>query len=1047
MKSSYDGLNCYKGTQIAVASAMNRFFVTLAATSIFLFSLSLQGQPQGGKSWTHLSVMPANKSAAVRWVQPEKGELFRLDHAAWRAKAAAVRKGEPNDTALTGTEIELPMPDGSTARFKIVETSVMAPELAAKFPEIKTYAGQGIDDPSATVCLDFTPQGFHAQILSPNGAVYVDPAYRGDSQHHVSYLKRDHKKSLDAWRCFVEQKKLSGKGVTTSGQGSGVVLAKVQSGGTMRTYRLAVAATGEYTTFHGGTVPLGQAAIVTAINRINGVFRSELAVQFTLVANNNLLVFTNAGTDPYDNADGFAMLGQNQTEVDGTIGNANYDVGHVFSTGGGGVALTPSICSTGGKAQGVTGNPSPVGDSFWIDFVAHEMGHQFGANHTFNSETDSCSGNRNGSTAMEPGSGSTILAYAGICSPNNLQQNSDPYFHAVSLDEIQSTIASSGGCASTNGTGNTAPTVSAGFDYTIPALTPFILTATGSDANSDPLTYCWEEMDIGAAAALGTADNGNFPLFRSLNPTSSPVRYLPKLSSVLANTNWNQELKPSLARSMTFRVTARDNRSVGGGVTDDEMVVTVAGGTGPFVVTSPNTAVSWSGARTVTWNVAGTAGAPINTSGVNIHMSTNGGNTFTFLLATNAPNNGSAAVVLPNLNSTQARIRVQGAGNIFYDVSDVNFTVSPGSPVPLVQLASTTLIAESCTPTNGAVDPYETVTVSFSMNNVGTAPTTNLTATLLTSNGVFYPSAPQNYGAIAAGGTVSRSFNFIPSGACGGSVTGVVQLADGVANMGTVVQTFSLGKIQSLVVTQVFNSAGAVTIVDNANGSPYPSSINVSGVVGIPTKVTAQLNNVSHTFPNDVDILLVGPGGSVMLLGGAGGGADISGATLTFDDSSANVPTVNGAIPTGTYKPTDYQIAGHSLSAPAPARPYGPSISAAASTPNGTWSLYVKDYAGGDSGSIAGGWSLGFISGGNATNCCTSFPAPTFTSTSYSNNVAQFNWSAIPGPHYQVQYRTNLISGSWTNLGASLLATNTTMGITDSVTNSPMRFYRVIVGP
>ena len=498
---------------------------------------------------------------------------------------------------------------------------------------------------------------------------------------------------------------------------------------------------------------------------------------------------------------------------------------------------------------------------------------------------------------------------------------------------------------------------------------------------------------------------------------------------------------------MKFRVTARDNRTGGGGVTDDEMLVTVVGGTGPFVVTSPNTAVSWSGARTVTWNVAGTTGSPINASAVNIHMSTNGGISFPFLLATNAPNTGSASVVLPNLSSSQARIRVQGAGNIFYDVSDVNFTVSPGTPTPLVSLSGVAIAAESCLPTNGVVDPYETVTVNWSLINVGTGPTTNLVATMLASNGVFYPSAPQNYGAIPAGGTVTLPFTFTSSGVCGGSITGMVQLADGTANMGTTVMPFVMGATQSLVVTQVFSSAGAVTIVDNAVGSPYPSSNVVSGVAGVLTKVTTKLNSVSHTFPNDADILLVGPGGSVMLLGGAGGSTPISSATLTFDDSSANVPPVSGSIPTGTYKPVDYQISGHNPSSPAPARPFGSTIAALASPANGTWKLFVQDYAAGDSGSIAGGWSLSFISTVTITNCCTSYPPPSFTSTTYSNNVAQFNWSTIPGPHYQVQYRTNLALGSWLNLGASILGTNTTMGITDTVTNSPQRFYRVSVGP
>jgi subtilisin-like proprotein convertase family protein len=1002
------------------------------------------GQPVN--EWTHLSSTPADKVGAVRWVQPLRGELFRLEHATLREKLATVARGEPSAAKGIGTEIELPMPDGTTARFVIVEAPVMAPELAAKFPEIKTYAGQGIDDPGATVRLDYSPAGFHAQVLSPRGAVYVDPAYRGDADYHVSYYKRDYSKALDDWNCFAEGSGTVGK--TLSGStSSGIGVNKVQSGATLRTYRLAVACTGEYAAYFGGTVSNAMAAIVSAVNRVDGVYETELAVRLVLIANNNLIVYTNSSTDPYSNNNGSTMLGQNQKTLDSVIGSANYDIGHVFSTGGGGIAMLGCVCSSSYKAQGVTGSSAPTGDAFWIDYVAHEMGHQFGANHTFNAVTGSCGGgNRNASTAFEPGSGLTIMAYAGICSPNDLQPHSDPYFHAGSLDEIQAYLSTDGSCAVTSATGNSAPTISAGANYTIPASTPFVLTATGSDPNGDALTYCWEEMDAGAAAALTDADNGSMALFRNLLPTNNPVRYFPKLSSVLANTNWNQEKLPTTSRTMKFRVTARDNRAGGGGVADSDITVTSVSGAGPFVVTSPNTATNWSGARTVTWNVAGTASSPINASGVNIYLSTNSGLSFPVLLATNVPNNGSAAVVLPNLFSSQARVMVQGAGNIFYDVSDVNFSVSPGSAVPLVQLSGISLVAESCVPTNGAVDPYETVTVNWSLFNAGNAPTTNLVATLLATNGVYYPGAAQNYGAISAGGTVTRAFTFTPAGVCGGSVTGMVQLTDGAANMGSVAAVFTLGAVQTTVVTQVFNNASTITIVDAASASPYPSTISVSGISTPVTKVTATINGWSHTYPSDVGMLLVGPGGQkVKLVGGAGGGTAVNGVVLTFDDAAGGSLSTS-AISSGTYLPTDLSSS-DVFNSPAPASPYGSTLAPLTATPNGTWSLYVQDFYAIDSGSISGGWSLRFVTSSSTTNCCTTFPSPTLTTTTYSNNVVRFNWSAMPGPHYQVQYRTNLAAGAWQNLGSSILGTNTTMGITDIVSNSPIRFYRVLVGP
>ena len=995
------------------------------------------------QEWTHLAVPPANKAGAARWVQPLRGELFQLESATLAGKLAKVRRGEPSAAKTSGREIELPMPDGTLARFTIVEAPVMADELAAKFPEIKTYAGQGIDDPSATVRLDFSPSGFHAQILSPNGAVYVDPAYRGDANLHVSYYKRDNVKAFNDFACLAE----AGAAVVNKGDSAGSGAAnKTQSGASLRTYRLAVACTGEYAAFFGGTVSNAMAAIVAAVNRVDGVYETELAVRLVLIGNDNLLVYTNSATDPYTDNNPSLLLSQNQSNVTAIIGSANYDIGHVFSTGGGGVALLGCVCSSSIKAQGVTGSGSPTGDSFWIDYVAHEMGHQFGGNHTFNAVTGSCGGgNRNASTAFEPGSGLTIQAYAGICSPNDLQPNSDPYFHAGSLDEIQTFLSGGGSsCAVVTGTGNNAPTVSAGANYTIPASTPFILTATASDPNSDPLTYCWEEMDAGAAAALTDADNGSMALFRNFRPTNNPARYFPKLSSVLANTNWNQEKLPTTTRTMKFRVTVRDNRVGGGGVADGDITVSSVAGTGPFVVTVPNTATNWSGARTVTWNVAGTTGAPISASGVNIYLSTDSGNTFSVLLATNQPNTGSASIVLPNVTTSTARIKVQGAGNIFYDISDANFSITPGVAVPLVQLSGTTLTAESCAPTNGAVDPYETVTVNWALVNVGTAPTTNLVATLLTSNGVFYPSAPQNFGAIPAGGTVTQAFSFVPAGVCGGAVTGLVQLLDGTADMGTVSKIFALGAGTTTVVTQVFQNASSISIPSIGTATPYPSIITVSGITNPVIKVTAKLNSMSHTFAQDVDVMLVNSNGTtVMLMGGCGNAFSISGVNLTFDDTQGLLP--DGQIVSGTYRPTDYF--GDTVPAPAPVGPYGTSLTSLAASPNGPWKLYINDVNAGDAGSIAGGWSVTFVTSNSVLSCCTSYPAPTLTSTTVSNNAIFFSWATLPGLHYQVQSRTNLVLGAWANFGSPFAGTGGLLTTNNLATGNPESYYRVSVGP
>ncbi len=652
----------------------NAMMRLLLSAVVFVTPLIARARVSSDGAWVSLDEMPSATAAAEPYIRPNRFHAVQLNPAALTNALArapretAVRAGAPPAV------LELPLPDGGYARFHIAESPVMAPGLAKKFPEIRTYIGTGIDDPAATARLDWTPAGFHAQVRSPKGGFFIDPFTKGDIAHYASYRRADLTPPEGAFECLFT-------GETEVKDGGTPSVGILSSGDTLRTYRLAVAASGEYSAYHGGTVASALAAIVTAVNRVTGVYETELGIRFELVTKNTSIIYLNRFTDPYTPAFPGLMLSQNQSTLDSRIGNANYDIGHVFSTGGGGLATLACVCKTGLKAQGLTGSANPVGDPFWIDFVAHEIGHQFGANHTFNGTGGSCSGaNRNAPTAYEPGSGSTIMAYAGICgASDNLQPASDPYFHFISYQEIFGFINSvtGGGCAVVTPITNLAPTVSAGPAYTIPRLTPFMLAASGSDPDGDPLTYCWEQRDLGPAQAGTAADNGSSPLIRSFNPTSSPNRIVPRVPSLVANTNVIGEKLPSLPRAMKFRVTARDNR-IGAGVAVDDVTITVVTSAGPFLVTAPNSAVIWSGLSTAAWDRANTHLAPVNCASVNIWLSTNGGFDFTIPLALNVSNSGSRLVWLPAIAITNARLKVEAADNIFFDISNTNFTIAAG---------------------------------------------------------------------------------------------------------------------------------------------------------------------------------------------------------------------------------------------------------------------------------------------------------------------------------------------------------------------------------
>jgi Metallo-peptidase family M12B Reprolysin-like len=593
--------------------------------------------------------------------------------------AAAPLRFSPEATGNT-LAIELPTPDGRSSRFLLTESPTMMPALQAQHPDIRCYTGTGIDDPTAVLKCDLTPHGFHAQVLrSKKGDWFIDPYSFGNRDFYTVYFKKDYALPANkTWDCQVKDDSQAPEGNEP--------VPDFQGDCKLRQYALAMACTGEYAGFHGGTTALAAAAINTSVNRVNGVYEIDFAITMILVSNNNNIIYLDGATDPYTNNNGGAMLGQNQTTCDNVIGNANYDIGHVFSTGGGGVATLACVCVNTTKARGVTGGSSPIGDPFDIDYVAHEIGHQFNGSHTFNGTAGSCSGNGSSSSAYEPGSGSTIMAYAGICGSQNVQNNSDAYFHARSLQQTGTFVTGSGHTCDTEiVTGNSKPVANAGADYAIPKSTPFVLTGTGTDPNGDALTYCWEQYDNQSSTQPPVSTSTVGPNFRSFIPTTDPARYFPSLPDVINNNNPTWEVLSSVARTMNFRLSVRDNYAGAGCTHEDNMVLTVAS-SGPFQVTAPNTAVSWAGnsTQTVTWNVNGTTGAPVSCNNVEISLSTDGGNTYSTVILASTPNDGTQSITVPNIPSTTCRIKITGVGNVFYDISNVNFTITLALPVELL---------------------------------------------------------------------------------------------------------------------------------------------------------------------------------------------------------------------------------------------------------------------------------------------------------------------------------------------------------------------------
>ncbi|VXB43664.1 Secretion protein [Flavobacterium sp. 9AF] len=658
---------------------MKQKFLLIAALAISSFSFG-----QKGDSFWVTTQKKANSEVIANKVMIKNPTLFSLDFQKMRQKLIAVPA--PGSRATESNVIlSFPNSKGILENFKIVEYSNMDADLAARYPQIKSYVGQGIENPSSTIYFSISPLGLQAMTLhADRAAEFIEP-YTNDLSSYTVYKKSDKKAAFSKFECSVIDE-VSHK---MSPDGSELLRPNADDS-KLRTFRLAMSVTGEYTAYFGGTKANALAAINNTMTRVNGVFEKDFGVRLILISNTDAVIYTNASTDPYSNAStgaGGAWNSELQSTLTSVIGEANYDVGHLFgaSGGGGNAGCIGCVCVNNQKGSGYTSPADgiPSGDNFDIDYVAHELGHQFGANHTFSMSNEGTGAN------MEPGSGSTIMGYAGITS-QDVQPHSDAYFHAISIQQVTNNIKNKT-CPTVTDTGNSVPTANAGLDYTIPKSTPFMLTGSGTDANGDALTFCWEQFDNASSSQTGassaaSATKTSGPTFRSYSPSTATVRYFPQMERVLAGATTTSgseitvEALPSVARTMNFRFTVRDNRAGGSANNSDDMIVTVNGTAGPFSVSSPNTAVSYAGnsSQTITWNVAGTTANGVNCANVDILISTNGGSTWSTLLAA-TPNDGSQAVTIPNTPSTQCRIMVKGTDHIFFDVSNTNFTITAGS--------------------------------------------------------------------------------------------------------------------------------------------------------------------------------------------------------------------------------------------------------------------------------------------------------------------------------------------------------------------------------
>jgi hypothetical protein len=815
-------------------------FQFLIIVLLLLFSFKSNGQ----ELWKKLDI----EKDAFQKNEIRDFKNFLTKYSLYQLDIDKVSNGMFINSKSSNKTILLPNATGVLEAFEIRESSNFEKGLADKFPTIKSYSASGIENPTSFAKISLGSDGFHAVIFVANGkTVYIDP-YSKDNQQYIVYNTSDLKEEDALFKCDVEE--IAKKSRATSAKTSAV------NDGNLKIFRLALVCSGEYAQFHLENQNVSEtasesekkiavlSAMNTSMTRVNGVFEKDLSVKMEIVADNEKVIFLDAKTDNITDGDPDKMIDEVQTIADSEIGNENYDIGHIFSTGGSGLAGLGVVCITGQKARGVTGRSSPIGDPYDIDYVAHEMGHQFGASHTQN---NNC--NRSNSTAVEPGSASTVMGYAGICSPN-VQGISDAYFHAVSITQMQVVIASSGSCATLTNNGNSAPVADAGLNYSIPKSTPFILKGTATDADGiSSLTYNWEQTDneVGTMPPLATNTVG--PMFRSLPSNTSPNRYMPALATVLAGTTSSEwEVVPSIARDMTFSLLVRDNNTTGGATSRSNMLVTVEDAVA-FTITSQDASIIWDAGstETINWNKGTTDEAPIDCQNVTIKLSEDGGLTFPIILLENTPNDGFENIIVPNNVTTQARIMVAAADNIFYNVNAVNFEIQ--STIPSFVLTNTSGDLFACNSGGQTVDYMLNLdfingfseTVSFAANGQPAGSEVAFSPSTVNEGGAVVMSisnldgiTPQDYTINIEGNSTSVNQNIALQFSITASDLETVTLvspADGALGISLAdTLTWQEDTNASFYVVEVASDAAFSNVI--ANGEPTTNAFNLMNLEG-----------------------------------------------------------------------------------------------------------------------------------------------------------------------------------------------------------------------